>query len=62
MYALLCLMWFAAVMIILSLYREIEKDEMMRKHREDIARMSGRTYHTEVIDLKEYQSRARRAG
>lgn len=62
MYAVLGLMWFIAVLIILSLYREYRKDEMMRKYREEIARMSGRTYRTEIININDYRTRTKRAG
>ena len=62
MYAVLGLMWFIAVLIILSLYREYRKDEMMRKYREEIARMSGRTYRTKVINISDYKTSTKRAG
>ena len=62
MYAIAAVMWFGAVMMILSLYREYKKDALMRKYRKDIARISGRTYNAQVISLKEYKNRTQRAG
>ena len=62
MYVLLVSMWFGAVLLIMSLYRESKKDEMMRAYRKDIADIGREIYETEVIEINSYRQRMRRAG